>query len=309
MPINLEDKLVVGIASTALFDLADADRIFREQKLPAYRKYMRDKEFERLEPGTGFPLVKGLLAINKLADEHLVEVVLMSRNDADSGYRILNSIEGWGLDVSRAAFTDGRRPFEYLEAFSCNLYLTTVREEVLNALKVGFPAALVYDPPKNMDLSSNEVRIAFDGDAVLFSDESDRVFNKDGLEAFEEHEAKHETVPLKEGPLKGFLEGLSRIQERFPEDKDGTKCPIRTSLVTARALPAHKRPINTLRKWNIRLDESFFLGGLEKAKVLRALKPHIFFDDQQKNLAPAQEHLPVAEVPGDPANAGVAYNQ
>jgi len=296
MPIQLDDKLVVAIASTALFDLTEADRVFREQKLPAYRDFMRRTEDERLEPGTGFPLVKGLLAINEMATDRLVEVVLVSKNDADSGYRILNSIEKWGLQIKRAAFTDGRPPFEYLDAFSCNLYLTTLRQEVINALKSGFPAALVYDPPKNVDLSSNEVRIAFDGDAVLFSNEAEEVFQRDGLEAFEKSEVRLENTPLKPGPLKGFLDALSRIQARFPET-DGKKCPIRTSLVTARGFPAHKRPINTLRAWNIRLDESFFLGGIDKGRILKVLKPHIFFDDQRANLESSRRHLPVAEVP------------
>jgi len=303
MPVKLDDKLVVAIASTALFDLAEADRVFREQKLPAYREYMRKNEDKRLEPGTGFPLAKGLLAINELAGDHLVEVVLVSKNDADSGYGILNSIESWKLAIKRAAFTDGRPPFEYLEAFSCNLYLTTNRQEVVNALKSGFPAALVYDPPKNLDLSSNEVRIAFDGDAVLFSDEADKVFQKHGLEAFEKHEALLANTPLKPGPLKGFLDALSRIQARFPEE-DGKKCPIRTSLVTARAFPAHTRPIDTRREWNIRLDESFFLGGMDKGRVLGGLKPHIFFDDQRANLESSKGHLPVAEVPAELEDLG-----
>ncbi len=310
MPVTLDDKLVVGIASTALFDLSEADQIFREQKLPAYRDYMRKTENKPLDPGTGFPLAKGLLAINDLAQEYLVEVVLMSKNDADSGYRILNSIEHWQLQIKRAAFTDGRPPFEYLEAFSCNLYLTTVRDEVVNALRAGFPAALVYPPPQNVDLTSNEVRIAFDGDAVLFSDESDRVFQKNGLHAFEKHETAFQDIPLKPGPLKGFLDALSKIQERFPENGP-IKCPIRTSLITARGFPAHKRPINTLRSWNIRLDESFFLGGLDKARILRVLKPHIFFDDQRGNLEPCSADIPVAEVP--PADlkgtGGVKYDR
>ncbi len=296
MPVTLADKLVVGIASTALFDLSEADRIFREKGLASYRDHMRTNENEFLAPGTGFPLVKGLLAINELASEYLVEVVLMSRNDADSGYRILNSIEEWKLQVKRAAFTDGGAPSDYLEAFSCNLYLTTNRSEVVSALKSGFPAALVYAPPKEIDLSSNEVRIAFDGDAVLFSDESDRVFREKGLEAFETLEKAAQNVPLKPGPLKSFLEAISRIQTRFPEEQP-TRCPIRTSLVTARGFPAHKRAINTLRDWNIKLDESFFLGGLDKSLILRVLKPHIFFDDQRANLEPSKDHVPVAEVP------------
>lgn len=295
MPVSLKDKLV-GIASTALFDLAEADRIFREERMVRYRAYMRANEKNTLCPGTGFPLVKGLLAINDLSQEYLVEVVLMSRNDADSGYRILNSIEEWKLQIKRAAFTDGGPPSDYLDAFSCNLYLTTNRDEVVSALKAGFPAALVYAPPSEVNLSSNEVRIAFDGDAVLFSDEADKVFREEGLEAFEKQKQMLQHVPLKPGPLKGFLEALSRIQARFPEEKD-QKCPIRTSLVTARGFPAHRRAINTLREWNIRLDESFFLGGLDKALILRVLKPHIFFDDQRANLESSRAHVPVAEVP------------
>jgi 5'-nucleotidase len=299
---ELHDKLVVAISTTALFDLAEADGIFRESGLEAYRKHQRENETKRLDPGTGFPLVKGLLAINELAGERLVEVILMSRNDADSGYRITNSIEAWNLGIERAAFTDGLPPTEYLESFSCNLYLTTRRDEVLKAIQMRFPAALVYAPPKNIDLSPNPVRIAFDGDAVIFSDEADRIYHASGLEAFYASEAKLEKVPLEPGPLHGFLKGISRIQKRFPDDD---KCPIRTALVTARAIPSHKRPLNTLRSWDIRLDESFFLGGMEKRLVLERLKPHIFFDDQKANLEPAKGTVPVAEVPAELQAGGI----
>jgi 5'-nucleotidase len=301
-------KLVVGIASTALFDLAEADGIFDTQDLPAYRKHMRATEAKPLEPGTGFPLVKGLLNINTHSNERLVEVVLMSRNDADSGYRILNSIEYHKLDIKQAAFIDGGRPSDYLEAFACNLYLTTKREEVVRAIGSGFPAALAYPPPPNLDLSSHEVRIAFDGDAVIFSNESDKVFyGGGGLSAFEAHEAKFQGTPLKPGPLKGFLEAVASIQKRFPEEKGAPKCPIRTSLITARGLPSHKRPIDTLRSWDIRLDESFFLAGMPKANILRVLKPHIFFDDQKKNLIPSKGLHPVAEVPTEDEGGGIDY--
>jgi 5'-nucleotidase len=302
MAYDLQDKLVVAIASTALFDLAEADGIYRQKGLEAYRKHQKDNEDKKLEPGTGFPLVKGLLSINEMARTKLVEVVLMSRNDADSGYRILNSIEQWGIAVERAAFTDGTPVTDYLESFSCNLYLTTRRDEVMKAIQNRFPAALVYPPPPSMDLAPNPVRIAFDGDAVIFSDEADRVFKRDGLAGFQQSEAKLEDVPLKPGPLHGFLTGLSRIQKAFPDDD---KCPLRTALVTARSIPAHKRPIKTLRSWNIRLDESFFLGGVQKSRVLAALKPHIFFDDQKANLDPAQGVVPVAEVPADLDTSGV----
>lgn len=295
MLIDLQDKLVIGIASTALFELGESDTIFREKGLEAYRDFQRKNESIPLERGTAFPLVKGLLEINEKADAHLVEVVLMSRNDADSGYRILNSIEHHGLKIERSVFTDGRPPFEYLRAFSCSLYLSTKKEEVVNAIRTRFPAALVYKPPLKMVTSVEEVRIAFDGDAVLFSDEADRVFQQEGFAGFKKYEALLEKIPLEPGPLTAFLEGVSRIQRRFPE----AESPIRTSLVTARSMPTHKRVINTLREWNIRLDESFFLGGMSKAKVLEILRPHIFFDDQQANLEPASPLVPVAEVPAE----------
>jgi len=297
VPVTLEDKLVIAIASTALFDLAEADRIYRENSLEAYREYQLANEDNPLSPGTAFPLVKGLLRINQLAKVHLVEVILLSRNDPDSGLRIGNSLEHWKLPIRRAGFTDGRPPFEYLGAFWCDLYLSTKRPEVLKAKAAGYPAAYVYEPPEpdKLDLSPNEVRIAFDCDAVIFSDEADRIYQQEGLEAFQKYEALHEGTPLEPGPLKGFLEGLSRIQKLFPE----TECPIRASIVTARSMPAHKRPVKTLRKWDIRLDEAFFLGGIEKARILKVLKPHIFFDDQTSNLEPARVHVPVAEVPAD----------
>jgi len=294
MAYELKDKLVVAIASTALFDLAEADTIFRSKGLEAYRKHQKDNEDKKLEPGTGFPLVKGLLSINKMAGAKLVEVVLMSRNDADSGYRILNSLEQWDLGIERAAFTDGSPVTNYLQSFACNLYLTTRRDEVVKAIQNRFPSALVYPPPPDIDLTPYPVRVAFDGDAVIFSDEADQVFKKDGLAGFQESEEKLQHVPLEPGPLHGFLSGLSRIQKCFPDDD---KCPLRTALVTARSIPAHKRPIQTLRKWGIRLDESFFLGGVSKHLVLAALKPHIFFDDQKANLEPAKGIVPVAEVP------------
>jgi len=246
-----------------------------------------------MKKGTAFALVRALLAINERARQPLVEVVLISRNDADSGLRIFNSIEYWKLGISRAAFTDGRESYKYLEPFSCNLFLSTERAEVVAALRRGYPAALVYRPPDNTEMDSNEVRIAFDGDAVLFSGEADQVFRNAGMQSFQESEALLDNIPLEPGPLKGFLEALSKIQKSFPE----RECPIRLALVTARAAPAHKRPTKTLRAWNIRLDETFFLGGVEKAKVLAVFRPHIFFDDERANLEPYQRKGPVAEVP------------
>lgn len=293
MPYNLDDKLVIGISSRALFDLDEANDVYEKDGLEAYRAYQREHENTLLNPGTGFPLVRSLLGINELSEQRLVEVVLISRNDAESGLRIFNSIQFHALDIPRAAFTDGRDAGKYLESFSCDLFLSAHERDVRAALKAGHPAALVYPPPKTMEKGEREVRIAFDGDAVLFSDESERIFREQGLEAFQQNEAQSENIPLNPGPFKGFLDAIVRIQNMFPEQK----CPIRTALVTARIAPAHKRAVKTLRAWGVRVDESFFLGGIEKAKVLRVFRPHIYFDDQKSYLETAAPETPAALVP------------
>jgi 5'-nucleotidase len=292
MPYVLHDKLVVAITSRALFDLDEAHEVFEKQGLEAYRAYQSAHEDVPLRPGTAFPLVKALLNINERAGERLVEVVLLSRNDADSGLRIYKSIEAAGLDIVRAAFTDGRSPFHYLESFSCDLFLSANPENVTMALKAGFAAALVYPAPDLLEEDSHEVRIAFDGDGVLFAGEVDRYFRDKGIDAFQTHENEHANEPLNPGPFKRFLDDLSAIQSRFSEQD----CPIRTALVTARAAPAHKRPILTLRSWGVRIDESFFLGGLDKSSVLRVFKPHIFFDDLAVYLDSASRLTPAARV-------------
>lgn len=292
MPYSLKDKLVIGIASRALFDLNEAHQVYVEHGLDAYRAYQLKRENEPLQQGTGLPLVEALLGINQLSEDRLVEVVLISRNDADSGLRIMNSIEAFNLDITRAAFAGGPHSHLYLEAFSCNLFLSAYEADVKAALSAGIPAALVYPPPEIPGNHTKEVRIAFDGDAVLFADESENVFQEKGLEAFKQHEVELDDKPLNPGPFKGFLEAISRIQIRFP----GPDCPIRTALVTARNAPAHKRPIKTLRAWDVRIDESFFLGGMEKSGVLRAFRPHIFFDDQKSHLDAASTSTPSAQV-------------
>ncbi len=294
MPYSLEDKLVVAITSRALFDLEDAHRIFLEQGLEAYRRFQLQREAMPLSPGTGFPLVKALLSINDRlpAGERLVEVVLLSRNDADSGLRIWNSIEACGLDITRGVFTDGRSPYVYLPAFRCDLFLSANESDVQAALGRGQAAALVYAPATRQEDDYAEVRIAFDGDAVLFSDSSERIFQEQGLEAFQRYEQVMEDVPLEPGPFKGFVDALKKIQEKFPEDK----CPIRTALVTSRNAPAQKRPIKTLRHWGVRLDETFFLGGMEKSRVLDTFRPHIFLDDQSAHLDTAALSTPSARV-------------
>ena len=300
MPYDLDDKLVVGITSRALFDLDDAHRIFDEQGLEAYRAYQMKRETEPLRPGTGFPLVESLLRINDRAEQRLVEVILISRNDSDSGMRILNSIEASGIDITRSVFTDGPTAHRYLNPYSCDLFLSAQAEDVKAALSAGFPAALVYPPPNAVPDDGDQVRIAFDGDAVLFGDESEQIFQSKGLDAFQKHEMEMEDTPLSPGPFKGFLDAIARLQGAFPESDS----PIRTALITARGAPAHKRPIKTFRAWGIRINESFFLGGIEKSGIIDAFRPHIYFDDQRVHLDSAAKSTPSAQVLSVPETPG-----
>jgi 5'-nucleotidase len=307
MPYDLSDKLVIGITSRALFDLDEAHSVYSEQGLEAYRAYQIQRETDPLDPGTGFPLVRSLLGINDLGQGRLVEVILISRNDADSGMRIMNSVESHEIDITRFVFTDGPSTNRYLSPLHCDLFLSAQPEDVRSALADGFPAALVYPPPIPLaSLLANplasppgplpdekgQVRIAFDGDAVLFDDESERIFQEQGIEAFRRHEAKLEETPLNPGPFKNFLDAVGKIQRSFPESDN----PIRTALVTSRDAPAHKRPIKTFRAWSIRLDECFFLGGIEKGPILNALRPHIYFDDQSIHLESSAMTTPSAQV-------------
>ena len=296
MSFELEELLVVGITSRALFNLDAADAVFRSQGLAAYRDFQRKHEDDPLEPGTAFPLVRGLLHINELVEERLVEVIVISRNDADSGMRIMNSIETYKLDITRGAFTDGGDSSAYLRPLHGDLFLSADETDVRNALRSGCPAARILPPPELIATEKpTEVRIAFDGDAVLFDGESEKVYKEQGLPAFQEREAALADQPMNPGPFKPFLMALKRIQESFPEGDS----PVRTALVTARNAPAHKRVVNTLRAWEVRLDETFFLGGIEKAGVLDVLRPHIFFDDQRMHLDRAHLTTPSAHVPAD----------
>lgn len=296
VPYDLADKLVIGISSRALFDLDEAHAVFEEHGLEHYRSHQSERESDPLEPGTAMPLVRGLLRINDLLDERLVEVLIISRNDADTGVRVMNSAEHHGLDIPRWAFTDGRGTANYLRAFSCDLFLSANLEDVAAAAAQGLGAAKIMQvPDQPTDGTPEEVRIAFDGDAVLFSGESEAIHQAEGLEAFVDHETAHADEPLNPGPLKDFLSALSIIQGKF----DVADSPIRMSLVTARNAPAHKRVITTLRHWGVRLNETFFLGGSEKAPVLEVLRPHIFFDDQTAHLEPARATTPAAQVPAE----------
>lgn len=290
-------KLVVAISSRALFDLDDSHRIYEEQGVEVYRQYQIDREDEPLEPGDAFHLVKKLLNINLLLGEPRVEVILLSRNTADTGLRIFKSIEHHGLDISKAAFCGGSSPYRYISAFNSHLFLSTDAQDVRKALESGVAAAIIM-PSKAANTSDYKLRFAFDGDAVLFSDEAERIYKTRGLEEFTRSEVAAAKLPLSGGPFKPFLAALHMLQREFGEGDS----PIRTCLVTARAAPAHERVVKTLRAWDIRIDESLFLGGQDKGAFLRAYDADVFFDDQQGHCESAREHVATGHVPYGIAN-------
>ncbi|WP_456416063.1 5'-nucleotidase [Thiolapillus sp.] len=304
---SIEDRptLVVAISSRALFDLDESHRVFEEQGVAAYHRYQIEHEDDILQPGVAFTLVRKLLNLNALFEGRVkVEVVLLSRNSADTGLRVFNSIGHHGLEITRAAFTSGRSPFEYASVLNAHLFLSADSEDVSRALNAGVAAATIASvagssPPTEASVdSADQLRIAFDGDAVLFSDEAERVYRKQGLEAFEASEKAAARRPLEAGPFRRFLEVLHQMQSLMPE---GTS-PIRTALVTARGAPAHERVIRTLRTWGIRIDEALFLGGMDKSAFLKAFQADIFFDDQTHHVESAAQFVPAGHVPHGVAN-------
>jgi len=292
------DTLDIGISSRALFDLRESHEVFETQGLRAYAQYQVDREDEFLRPGVAFPLARKLLALNEDGADHPpVEVILLSRNSADTGLRIFNTIEHFGLRIERAAFTNGVSPWKYMEAFGADLLLSTNAADVRRALEAGYAAATIL-PGSASNQHGGQLRIAFDGDAVIFSDEAERIYQERGLEAFADSERQAANQPLSGGPFKHVLEALHRIQSAFPIDNN----PIRTALVTARSAPAHKRVVLTLREWGIRIDEALFLGGRSKGEFLKAFGADIFFDDQQVHVDSAKAHVASAHVPSGVAN-------
>lgn len=292
------NKLVVAISSRALFDLAESHAVFTTQGIEAYHAYQIANEDEPLAPGIAFNMVKKLLALNEKNPENpRVEVILLSRNSADTGLRIFHSIQHHVLNISRAAFTRGRSTYPYVSAFGAHLFLSADASDVGEALDAGFAAATIL--PSYVPINENQqLRIAFDGDAVLFSDEAERVFQEKGLAAFTKSEVASAKKPLVGGPFKEFLALLHQIQSEYPAESS----PIRTALVTARGAPAHERAIRTLRAWNIRIDEAIFLGGLDKGPFLKAFDADIFFDDQTKHCESARQHVATGHVPNGVKN-------
>ena len=292
--------LIVAISSRALFDLDESHAVFESQGLEAYARYQIDRENEFLAPGEAFQLVKKLLVLNAGASGHQgVEVILVSRNSADSGLRIFNSIEHHDLDIERAVFTNGESPFRYMKAIGTDLFLSGHADDVRQALKAGFASAMIL-PGAQHRPGGDQLRIAFDGDAVLFSDEAEKVYQSEGLEAFSQQEKQRAETPLPDGPFKPLMQALQNIQSAYPIENN----PVRTALVTARSAPAHKRVILTLRKWGIRIDEALFLGGKPKGPFLAAFGADIFFDDQQVHCDSAREHVATGHVPNGVRNPG-----
>lgn len=301
MAIDLSNLLVIGISSRALFDLNMENEIYEHKGLETYCKYQLEHESDILQPGTGFALIEAMLRINTLNDsKKRVEVVIISRNSADTSLRISNSINHYQLDITRAAFTSGEPVAKYLNSFDVDLFLSAAEKDVQDAADAQIASGLIYASPNNKDKqkSLDQIRIAFDGDAVLFSEESENIYQTQGLDAFLVHENNNAQKPLPAGPFAKFLKALSFMQfDLNDQQNNNATAPIRTALVTARNSPAHERVIRTLRAWNVRIDETFFLGGVAKDRILASFKPHIFFDDQHNHCGAASQLVPTARVP------------
>lgn len=306
MPYDLKETLVIGISATALFDLSEAAKLFDDEykndpdnAISVYRDNMRENEDKILQEGIGFPLVKALLNLNRFKKENqppLVEVVIMSKNSPDTGIRVLNTIRELELDITRSAFTAGESSADYIEAFDVDLFLTTDEKDAQKVTDSGICASAVLSIPpeyKN-DIPDDQVRIAFDGDAVLFSEESELVYKEKGMAAFHENEKNSQNLPMNEGPFANFLKKLAKLQERLPMRVEFS--PVRIAIVTARNSPAEMRVIKTLRHWGVYVDEAFFLGGVEKSNILKAFKAHIFFDDQDIHLQTSSLVVPSGKV-------------
>ena len=293
MAYDLKNKLVIAISSRALFDLEEENRLFEKKGLEKYYRYQIKSENKLLKRGAAFGFVKNILRINEQFDDKLIEVIVLSRNNAATGLRIRNSIEAYGLDIERAGWTAGTPISNYLKAFDVDLFLSAHESDVQEAINTGIAAARIIPQKYKKKGDRKDVRIAFDGDAVLFSDESEKIYQKKGLEAFLKHERKNAKKPLPKGPFAKLLKVISRIQQEFPMEQ----APIKTSLITARDFSTFERVIRTFDAWDVRVDEAFFLGGVEKRRVVRSFKADIFFDDQDVHLEKTSKKTPSAKVP------------
>jgi 5'-nucleotidase len=292
MPVDLKDTLIIGISSRALFDLEKENDIFNSQGVAVYQKYQFDHEDSPLAKGTAFHLIESLLKLNSHREKNLIEVVVMSKNSPDIGLRILNSISHYNLPITRSAFTSGISLSKYVDAFKVDLFLSKTESDIQDVIDSGkCAAALIYKAPEDYKPDEQTVRIAFDADAVIFSDDSEQIYKQSGLAKFQENETINVNVPLEEGPFGKFIRLLSKVQQGLEKNL------MRIAIVTARDYPANIRVIKTLRSWGVNVDEAFFLGGLPKDKVLKAFNAHIFFEDQDSYVLPASSVVPSSRVP------------
>lgn len=302
MAYPIEQKLVIAVASSALFKLDEADAVFRKQGVSAYRQYQRQHENDLLEPGVAFPFIRHFLELNQVFPGlQPAEVVLLSRNDSDTGMRVFHSIEHYALGIVRAAFTRGNSPFRYIPAYNVSLFLSANADDVNEAICRRYPAGLVLPSPAMDDPSDHELRVAFDFDGVIADDSAEKVYQQQGMAAFHRSEQELAETAIAPGPLGDLfrkLGNLSTLEDEWEERDPGYKRFLKTAIITARSAPAHKRVATTLRNWNITVDETHFLGGLDKGRILATLRPHIFFDDQRHpHLEAAQEFTPSVHIP------------
>ena len=299
--LDLERALVVGVASSALFDLAESDAVFREQGEEKYREYQREHLDDVLAPGVAFPFIRRLLGLNDLSEEQrLVEVVILSRNDPETGMRVMRSVRSHGLDITRAIFMQGRAPYRFMGPLRMSLFLSANEADVREAIDMGFAAGHVVGHAAEDD-GGADLRIAFDFDGVLADDSAERVFQREGLEEYQDSESALADVPLSRGPMADFLEKINRIQgiedSKSVDDPQGYRRRVRVAVVTARSAPAHERAINSIHQWGLRVNDAFFLGGLPKGPMLEVLQPHIFFDDQRRHVEGAALSTPSVHIP------------
>jgi len=299
--LDLERALVIGVASSALFDLRESDAVFREQGEERYREYQREHLDDVLEPGVAFPFIRRLLDLNDLSDrERLVEVVILSRNDPETGMRVMRSVKRHGLDITRAIFMQGRAPYRFMEPLRMSLFLSANEDDVREAIDMGFAAGHVMGHAAPDD-GDTDLRIAFDFDGVLADDSAERVFQSEGLDGYQESESALAEVPLSRGPMADFLEKINRIQgieeSKSLDDPSGYRRRVHVAVVTARSAPAHERAINSIGQWGLRVNDAFFLGGIDKGPILEVLRPHIFFDDQRRHVEGASLSTPSVHIP------------
>lgn len=300
MPYPIEKKFVVCVTSSALFDMQESDKVFQEQGVDDYKKYQEANLDNTLGKGVAYPFVKRFLSLNEsFPEEKPIEVVLFSKNSPAAGNRAMRSIQKWGLDITRFVFTSGKPNFQYLPAYNSTLFLTSNSEDTEAALMAGHAAGTVLNQTIVDDEDDAEFRLAFDFDSVLADDESEKFYQTKGIDNYMEHEAEKAHKPLSNGPLEPLLKRISTFQamERKKAQNDTSYVPIlQTAIVTARNAPAHERVLTTLKEWNIEVDQLFFLGGMDKSRILKIMKPHIFFDDQMKHLQNL-DNVPAVHIP------------